>query len=131
VWCDERWLDVVLVVAGASVLVATALLARGGAYRWEAVIFHAINGLPNGIRQGVWVLNQQEAAHGQIMRLAEPRPKSSATGRTFCEAADTAASLFQPLEPCLFSRDQSTVGPRWKQSNSRAIRCIDEPSSTS
>jgi membrane-associated phospholipid phosphatase len=55
-------LDVVLVVAGASVLVASALLARGGAYRWEAVIFHAINGLPNGIRQGVWVLNQYGTA---------------------------------------------------------------------
>jgi membrane-associated phospholipid phosphatase len=58
----RRRLDVVLVVAGAAVLVASALLARRGAYQWEAVIFQAINGLPSGIRPILWVLNQYGTA---------------------------------------------------------------------
>jgi membrane-associated phospholipid phosphatase len=59
-----RWrrLDVVLVVAGAVVLVTSALLARRGAYAWETAIFQAINGLPSGIRPLLWVLNQYGTA---------------------------------------------------------------------
>jgi membrane-associated phospholipid phosphatase len=58
----RRRLQVVLVVAGAAMLVASALLARRGAYQWEAVIFHAFNGLPGGIRPVLWVLNQYGTA---------------------------------------------------------------------
>ena len=58
----RRWLDAVLVVAGAVVLVASAALARRGAYGWETAIFQAINGLPDGIRPFLWVLNQYGTA---------------------------------------------------------------------
>ena len=58
----RRRLDVVLVVAGALVLVASALLARRGTYHWEAVIFQAFNGLPGALRPVLWVLNQYGTA---------------------------------------------------------------------
>jgi len=58
----HRRLDAILAVAGAAVLVASAVLARRGAYQWEAVIFHAINGLPSGVRPILWVLNQYGTA---------------------------------------------------------------------
>lgn len=58
----RRRLDVVLVVAGAVVLVGSAALARRGAYHWEAVIFQAINGLPGWLRPGLWLLNQYGTA---------------------------------------------------------------------
>jgi len=49
-------------VAGTGVLLASALLARRGAYRWEVVTFQAINDLPGGIRSFLWVLNQYGTA---------------------------------------------------------------------
>jgi len=49
-------------VAGTGVLLASALLARRGAYRWEVVTFQAINDLPGGIRPFLWVLNQYGTA---------------------------------------------------------------------
>jgi undecaprenyl-diphosphatase len=58
----RRRLDVVLMVAGAVVLVASAVLARRGVYEWEIVTFQAINGLPGGIRPVLWVLNQYGTA---------------------------------------------------------------------
>jgi membrane-associated phospholipid phosphatase len=58
----RRRLDVVLVVAGAVVLVASALLARRGTYHWEGVIFQAINDLPGWFRPGLWLLNQYGTA---------------------------------------------------------------------
>jgi membrane-associated phospholipid phosphatase len=58
----RRRLDVVLVVAGAALLVTSALLARDGTYRWEVAVFQAINGLPGAIRPFVWVLNQYGTA---------------------------------------------------------------------
>jgi membrane-associated phospholipid phosphatase len=48
----------VLVVGGLIVLATSAVLARRGAYGWESVIFKAINGLPDGLRPFLWVLNQ-------------------------------------------------------------------------
>jgi undecaprenyl-diphosphatase len=58
----RRRLDVVLMVAGLVVLVASAVLARRGVYRWEVVTFQAINDLPGGIRPFLWVLNQYGTA---------------------------------------------------------------------
>jgi hypothetical protein len=58
----RRRLHVVLVAAGAVVLVTSAVLARRGVYAWEVAIFHAINGLPGGIRPLLWMLNQYGTA---------------------------------------------------------------------
>ena len=57
-----RRLDVVLAVGGAAVLATSAVLARRSVYRWEATIFHAINGLPGNIRPFIWALNQYGTA---------------------------------------------------------------------
>ena len=57
-----RLLDALLVVGGLIVLATSAVLARRGAYGWEAVIFKAINGLPDGLRPFLWVLNQYGTA---------------------------------------------------------------------
>jgi membrane-associated phospholipid phosphatase len=58
----RRRIDEVLVVAGAVVLVTSALLARRGVYGWENAIFQAINGLPSGVRPLLWVFNQYGTA---------------------------------------------------------------------
>jgi membrane-associated phospholipid phosphatase len=58
----RRRLDVVLVVVGAAVLVISTVLAKRGVYDWEITIFQAINGLPDSIRWGLWVLNQYGTA---------------------------------------------------------------------
>ena len=58
----RRRLDVVLVVTGAAVLVASTLLARRRVYDWEVAVFQAINGLPGSIRPYLWVLNQYGTA---------------------------------------------------------------------
>jgi membrane-associated phospholipid phosphatase len=58
---DTR-LDITLVVVGAAVVVTTALLAARGVYAWEVSTFQAVNGLPNGLRSALWVLNQYGTA---------------------------------------------------------------------
>ncbi len=59
----DAWpLDVTLIVIGAAVLVSTALLAERGVYAWEVTIFQAVNGLPDGLRSFLWVLNQYGTA---------------------------------------------------------------------
>jgi membrane-associated phospholipid phosphatase len=58
----RRWLDVVLVVTGAAVLVTSTLLAKRRVYGWEVAVFQAINGLPGSIRPYLWVLNQYGTA---------------------------------------------------------------------
>jgi membrane-associated phospholipid phosphatase len=58
----RRRIDVVLMVAGMVVLLASTVLARRGVYRWEVVTFQTINGLPGGIRPFLWVLNQYGTA---------------------------------------------------------------------
>jgi membrane-associated phospholipid phosphatase len=59
----ETWpLDVTLVVIGAAVLVGTALLAERDVYGWEVAVFQAVNGLPDGLRSVLWVLNQYGTA---------------------------------------------------------------------
>jgi hypothetical protein len=58
----RRRLDVVLVVTGAAVLVASTLLAKRRVYGWEVVVFQAINGLPGAIRPYLRVLNQYGTA---------------------------------------------------------------------
>ena len=55
-------LDVTLVVVGAAVLVGTALLAERDVYGWEVALFQAVNGLPDGLRSVLWVLNQYGTA---------------------------------------------------------------------
>ena len=57
-----RRLDIVLMVVGATVLVASALLAERGVYGWEVAIFQAVNGLPGSLRPLLWVLNQYGTA---------------------------------------------------------------------
>ena len=57
-----RPLDITLVVVGAAVLVSTAVLAERDVYGWEVAIFQAVNGLPDGLRSGLWVLNQYGTA---------------------------------------------------------------------
>ena len=57
-----RRLDIVLMVVGATVLVASALLAERGVYGWEVAIFQAINGLPGSLRPLLWVFNQYGTA---------------------------------------------------------------------
>jgi len=52
----------VLIVVGATVLVASALLAERGVYGWEVAIFQAVNGLPGSLRPLLWVLNQYGTA---------------------------------------------------------------------
>jgi membrane-associated phospholipid phosphatase len=65
-WMTSRratWpLDITLVVVGAAVLVSTAVLAERDVYGWEVAIFQAVNGLPDGLRSGLWVLNQYGTA---------------------------------------------------------------------
>ena len=55
-------LDIALMVAGATVLIASALLAERSVYGWEVAIFQAINGLPGNLRPLLWVLNQYGTA---------------------------------------------------------------------
>jgi membrane-associated phospholipid phosphatase len=57
-----RRLDIVLMVLGATVLVASALLAQRGVYGWEVAIFQSVNGLPGSLRPLLWVLNQYGTA---------------------------------------------------------------------
>jgi len=54
----RRRVDVVLMGIGATVLVASTLLAKRGPYGWEVTVFQAVNGLPGSIRPYLWVLNQ-------------------------------------------------------------------------
>jgi undecaprenyl-diphosphatase len=58
----RRRIDVVLLVVGMTVLLASALLARSSVYRWEIVVFSAVNDLPGGFRGVLWVLNQYGTA---------------------------------------------------------------------
>jgi undecaprenyl-diphosphatase len=58
----RRRIDVVLLVVGMTVLLASALLARSSLYRWEIVVFRAVNDLPGGFRGVLWVLNQYGTA---------------------------------------------------------------------
>jgi membrane-associated phospholipid phosphatase len=56
----RRGLEIALI---ASLLLAlTALLASRGVYEAEVAIFQAVNGLPNGIRPFLWVVNQYGTA---------------------------------------------------------------------
>jgi undecaprenyl-diphosphatase len=55
-------LDVTLVVVAAAVLVSSAVLAERDVYGWEVAIFQAVNGLPDGLRSVLWVLNQYGTA---------------------------------------------------------------------
>jgi membrane-associated phospholipid phosphatase len=55
-------LDITLVAVGAAVLVSTAILAERDVYGWEIAIFQAVNGLPDGLRSVLWVLNQYGTA---------------------------------------------------------------------
>jgi membrane-associated phospholipid phosphatase len=57
-----RGLDITLIVVGATLLVASAVLAKRGVYGWEIAIFQAINGLPSSLRSSLWVLNQYGTA---------------------------------------------------------------------
>jgi undecaprenyl-diphosphatase len=59
---QRRRIDVVFMVAGMVVLLASTVLARRGVYRWEVVAFQAINDLPGGIRPFLWILNQYGTA---------------------------------------------------------------------
>jgi membrane-associated phospholipid phosphatase len=65
-WMTSRrttWpLDVTLVVVAAAVLVSSAVLAERDVYGWEVAIFQAVNGLPDGLRSVLWVLNQYGTA---------------------------------------------------------------------
>jgi hypothetical protein len=58
----RRLLDGALVVAGAGVLAASAVLARRGVYGLEVAVFQAVNGLPGGLRPLFWILNQYGTA---------------------------------------------------------------------
>lgn len=58
----RRKLDLVLMAAGAVVLVTSTLLAKRRVYGWEVAVFQAINGLPDGLRPYLWVLNQYGTA---------------------------------------------------------------------
>jgi len=58
----RRRLDLVLMAAGAAVLVTSTLLAKRRVYGWEVAVFQAINGLPGSIRPYLWVLNQYGTA---------------------------------------------------------------------
>ena len=58
----RRRLDLVLMAAGAVVLVTSALLAKRRVYGWEVAVFQAINGLPDSIRPYLWVSNQYGTA---------------------------------------------------------------------
>jgi len=52
----------VLMATGAVVLVTSTLLAKRRVYGWEVAVFQAINGLPDGLRPYLWVLNQYGTA---------------------------------------------------------------------
>lgn len=58
----SRTLEIVLLVMGAAVLVSSAFVATRGVFGWEVAVFQAINGLPNGLRPFLWVLNQYGTA---------------------------------------------------------------------
>ena len=58
----RRRLDLVLMAAGAVVLVTSTLLAKRRVYEWEVAVFQAINGLPDGLRPYLWVLNRYGTA---------------------------------------------------------------------
>jgi membrane-associated phospholipid phosphatase len=58
---DRRWLWIGLIVA-VPVLVVSTLLAIRGVDGWEIAAFQAVNGLPDGIRPYLWVLNQYGTA---------------------------------------------------------------------
>ena len=58
----RRRLDLVLMAAGAVVLVTSTLLAKRRVYGWEVAVFQAINGLPDSLRPYFWVLNQYGTA---------------------------------------------------------------------
>ena len=58
----RRKLNLVLMAAGAVVLVTSTLLAKRRVYGWEVAVFQAINGLPDGLRPYLWVLNQYGTA---------------------------------------------------------------------
>lgn len=58
----RRKLDLVLMAAGAVVLITSTLLAKRRVYGWEVAVFQAINGLPDGLRPYLWVLNQYGTA---------------------------------------------------------------------
>jgi membrane-associated phospholipid phosphatase len=54
----RRPLDIVLLLLGAVVVAATAVLAKRGVSGWEAAAFRTLNDLPEAIRPIVWVFNQ-------------------------------------------------------------------------
>jgi membrane-associated phospholipid phosphatase len=58
----RRSLDIALLIGGSVVLAVSALAARSGVYDWEVVLFRAVNDLPDGLRQGFWILNQYGTA---------------------------------------------------------------------
>ena len=58
----RRTLDFALMATGAAVLVFSTLLAKRRVYGWEVAVFQAINGLPDGLRPYLWVLNQYGTA---------------------------------------------------------------------
>lgn len=58
----RRRLDLMLMAAGAVVLVTSTLLAKRRVYGWEVAVFQAMNGLPEGLRPYFWVLNQYGTA---------------------------------------------------------------------
>jgi membrane-associated phospholipid phosphatase len=58
----RRKLDLVLMATGAAMLITSTLLAKRRVYGWEVAVFQAINGLPDGLRPYLWVLNQYGTA---------------------------------------------------------------------
>ena len=54
----RRPVDAGLMVGGAAVLTASALVASRGVYGWEVAVFQAVNDLPNALRPVFWLLNQ-------------------------------------------------------------------------
>jgi membrane-associated phospholipid phosphatase len=58
----HRRLDLVLMITGVAVLLASASLARRGVYEWEIVVFSAINDLPGNVSRLLWILNQYGTA---------------------------------------------------------------------
>jgi len=72
-----RRLDVILAACGLLLVLLTALLAREATYGWEAVLFRAVNGLPSGVRQVLWVLNQYGTA------ITIPVPVATAVALVF------------------------------------------------
>jgi membrane-associated phospholipid phosphatase len=58
----RRKLDLVLMATGAAMLITSTLLAKRRVYGWEVAVFQAVNGLPDGLRPYLWVLNQYGTA---------------------------------------------------------------------